>query len=68
MKFRWKRMAMIVLPLAAIVLFPYWYRWLNPDFYSSVRCVKQTAEDELVKAAGAACAGDEPALVLRRDR
>ena len=57
-------MALIGLPLTVFVLFPYWYGWLNPEFYSSVRCVRQTADGELVKASGADCAAAEPILVL----
>jgi len=40
-------MALIGLPLTVFALFPYWYGSLNPELYSSVRCVRQTADGEL---------------------
>jgi hypothetical protein len=53
---RWKRIALIVVPFAAVALFPYLHRMIDPDFFSPVHCIKETPSGESFKATGAACA------------
>lgn len=68
MKFRWKRFALVALPVSAIILFPIWHRWIDPSFYADVRCIKPAADGSIVTASGDDCAAmSEPTLVLRRD-
>jgi hypothetical protein len=54
MKFRWKRVVLVLMPIAPVFSFPYGYRIINPKFYNSVRCIQQQ-DGELVKASGDAC-------------
>jgi len=54
-KFRWKRFALVAVPVSAVILFPIWHRWLHPDFYADIRCIKPTADGGIVEAIGADC-------------
>ncbi|HEY9626986.1 MAG TPA: hypothetical protein V6C84_06770 [Coleofasciculaceae cyanobacterium] len=63
MRIRWKRVVLALMPIAAVMAFPYWYRLINLDFYSEVRCIQQRPNGELVKAAGNACTTGTPPIV-----
>lgn len=68
MKFRWRRIVLIMLPIGVIVLFPIWHRLVDPDFYATVRCVIPEDNGEVIKATDENCWGDASAPEQAGDR
>lgn len=68
MQFRWKRIALVVLPVGAIVLFPSWYHRVNPDLYNDVRCMRPGTNGEIIKASDDDCWENTPVPEQAGDR
>jgi len=48
---RWKRITLVILPIALFLTVPVWHRLLNPAAYADMRCVMQDSQGEATKGA-----------------
>jgi|GEM_PF-1087630 len=49
---RWKRIILVLLPIALFLSAPYWHRLNNPTAYADVRYVMQESDGSVVKGVG----------------
>jgi len=64
---RWKRITLVLFPIALFLTVPVWHHLFNSTAYADMRCVMQDSQGEVMKGAGQAeCTNNgKQTLVLR---
>ncbi|MGI8936260.1 MAG: hypothetical protein ACR2FS_19540 [Phormidesmis sp.] len=65
---RWQKVLVVLAPIAVIGCFPLLYRWLNPDYFSGIACVRVYPDQRVEKDRGESCYDPNlpAAIVLKR--
>lgn len=68
MNIRWKKVLIILVPIALVGLFPLIYERLNPDYFSRIACVRVYSDQTIEKDGGKSCYDPNlpEAIVLKR--